>query len=340
MQLTQVFLLRKGNSMKTIFVVAAAVVFSCGRCGTVQNFIDSECQIDAHCDDGLYCNGAETCNTTCLRGFPGLGCTVSGPKECRSAINRESTPCCTASKPHTSACESACNESDDNCEMGNECVTDGDCDDGIDCTGQDFCEDGFCYNKSAITVIEGGADNLAVCRDACVASGFARVESFDFGFRAEGQSLPCKCTIEENSLCDFSRHLIKDHDARGCDVVCDEAGWPATQGRDPDRPDFCMCGLADWLPTDNLERCLEWCTDTGNVTVVIFSQGDIHNDADCKCSDGTGTNALIDVDDERDCEESCEQIGFGSHSYDTEFGHCDCRDPLLAPNPIGEASLD
>ncbi|OWY61165.1 hypothetical protein B7486_65235, partial [cyanobacterium TDX16] len=59
------------------------------------------CQNDGDCDDGLFCNGVETCNT-------GTGECQPGPGD----------PCLP---------EEFCNETTDTCDQ---CVVDGDCDDG------------------------------------------------------------------------------------------------------------------------------------------------------------------------------------------------------------------
>jgi hypothetical protein len=68
---------------------------------------------DSVCDDGLYCNGVETCHAD-------SGCSTGDP------------PCG----------EALCRESDDRCV---ECLTDADCDDGRFCNGGEFCSaDGNC----------------------------------------------------------------------------------------------------------------------------------------------------------------------------------------------------
>jgi len=51
-------------------------------CDTVQPEAGPECAVDADCDDGLFCNGVETCNAgSCVAGSdpcPGQGCDESG----------------------------------------------------------------------------------------------------------------------------------------------------------------------------------------------------------------------------------------------------------------------
>ncbi|MHC5004945.1 MAG: hypothetical protein ACYTJ0_17695, partial [Planctomycetota bacterium] len=74
----------------------------------------SECLADGDCDDGLFCNGAESCDAgTCLAGTP---------------------PVCSAPTPFCDDALDACSE----------CLADGDCDDGLFCNGAESCDAGAC----------------------------------------------------------------------------------------------------------------------------------------------------------------------------------------------------
>jgi hypothetical protein len=77
----------------------------------------SACTMDSHCDDGLYCNGVETCNT------------ASGT--CESGTN----PC---------AVGKVCDESSSSCEIVSTCTTDAECNDSLYCTGAETCDAGVC----------------------------------------------------------------------------------------------------------------------------------------------------------------------------------------------------
>jgi cysteine-rich repeat protein len=95
------------------------------------------------CDDGLFCNGTDTCSAA--------GCTIHTGDPCVSGAE----------------CDNVCNELSDSCvapfgtpctDDGNACTDDecdgfgscthpdnfGPCDDGIFCNGQDFCSNGSC----------------------------------------------------------------------------------------------------------------------------------------------------------------------------------------------------
>ncbi|UCC31905.1 MAG: choice-of-anchor J domain-containing protein, partial [Phycisphaerales bacterium] len=121
---------------------------------------------DSYCDDGLFCNGAETCHAT-------LGCQVGGDPcpgqycdegtdscyECENAAECDDGLFCTGVETCVGGfCQSGsdpcpgqfCNEDTDMCEAV-ECLIDDDCDDGSECT-VDTCVDGVCYNECAGTV--------------------------------------------------------------------------------------------------------------------------------------------------------------------------------------------
>lgn len=98
------------------------------------------CTSDAQCDDGLFCNGIETCvDLVCAAGTPipcddGIACTSDSCDEATSAC---------VSTPLDTSCDDgiACNGTETcdptlDCQPGEPLV----CDDGNDCT-TDFCDD-------------------------------------------------------------------------------------------------------------------------------------------------------------------------------------------------------
>jgi hypothetical protein len=78
------------------------------------------CASDFECDDGVFCNGAETCNAgTCQPG---------------------SDPC---------SAEDTCNESNVSCDPPScACIVDSDCDDGLYCNGAETCDGCGCVSGS------------------------------------------------------------------------------------------------------------------------------------------------------------------------------------------------
>jgi len=100
---------------------------------------------DSICDDGTFCNGAETCDVAggCLSGAPpvcddGISCTSDSCDEAADAC---------ASEPVDLACDDGNPCTDDVCDAALGCsVTDNQapCDDGIACTSNDTCGAGHC----------------------------------------------------------------------------------------------------------------------------------------------------------------------------------------------------
>ena len=99
----------------------------------------SGCVTAADCDDGIFCNGAETCvDRTCQPGTnpcadDGIFC--NGEETC----SEENDSCGHAGNPCSA--NLTCDEERDAC-VG--CLEDGECDDGFFCTGVETCVDGTC----------------------------------------------------------------------------------------------------------------------------------------------------------------------------------------------------
>ncbi len=121
-----------------------------------------QCLSDAHCDNGLFCDGQETCNeygqcesgdepcdgydycveesdscANCLSDDDcdnGLFC--DGQETCNSGACIDGTAPCTA--------DQECDEDADECVTLAECQTDDDCNDDIFCNGPELCIDGEC----------------------------------------------------------------------------------------------------------------------------------------------------------------------------------------------------
>jgi hypothetical protein len=103
--------------------------------GTCHNFADH-----GHCDDGVFCNGVETCDAT-------EGC-LEGVSPCESEV--------------------PCDESLRAC-VG--CETDADCDDGVFCNGQEQCVKGVCKSGETPACDDGVACTVDFCdekEDTCV----------------------------------------------------------------------------------------------------------------------------------------------------------------------------
>uniref|UniRef100_A0A7S4SYQ1 Disintegrin domain-containing protein n=1 Tax=Ditylum brightwellii TaxID=49249 RepID=A0A7S4SYQ1_9STRA len=102
----------------------------------------STCTVDGDCNDGVYCNGAETCGGgVCQPGTPVVcddGVFCNGAETCN-----ESTNSCNAGTPvvcndglYCNGVET-CNEVTDSCDAGTPVV----CDDGVFCNGAETCNE-------------------------------------------------------------------------------------------------------------------------------------------------------------------------------------------------------
>ena len=89
-------------------LIGAVLLFSSAGCPPIQ-----ECTVNADCDDGVFCNGVETC--------------VNG--RCQAGTD----PCAEGE---------TCDEENDECLTP--CDADADCDDQVFCNGAETCVDGAC----------------------------------------------------------------------------------------------------------------------------------------------------------------------------------------------------
>ena len=96
------------------------------------------CSVDADCDDGLFCNGSETCNAgTCQAG--------TAPN-CNDGVS------CT---------DDSCNEGTDSCDN---VVNDGNCDNGLFCDGAETCD---AVNDCQAGTAPNCNDGVACTDDSC-----------------------------------------------------------------------------------------------------------------------------------------------------------------------------
>jgi len=109
--------------------------------GGIDNVViqSSGCEIDADCDDGQFCNGAETC---------AAGVCQAGSAPCEGS-------------------GLLCDEAGDACV---ECLLDSDCDDGLFCNGAETCFGGSCQAGPAVDCNDSIDCTLDACNegtDAC-----------------------------------------------------------------------------------------------------------------------------------------------------------------------------
>ncbi len=164
------------------FLILSSLLFACGRTA-LDDFSDGSppidssvdtldggpdadadggtCMVDGDCDDGLVCNGLETCvGGSCVPGPPvfcddGVDCTddrcteASGGCEFIPGICPDGTMC----DPATGC-------------ISRDCMTPRDCDDGFACNGFEDCDDGTCVPGPPPFCDDGIPCTLDECSEA------------------------------------------------------------------------------------------------------------------------------------------------------------------------------
>ncbi len=155
-------------------------------CNEVSNSCDNVVN-NANCDDGLFCNGAETCSPTldCLTGgdpCPGQACdevtdTCVGclnDPECDDGLFCNGTETCVTGtcQPGTAVnCDDGVGCTDDSCnEATNSCdnaVNDANCDNGLFCDGAETCDSVFdCQAGATVNCDDGVGCTDDSCNEA------------------------------------------------------------------------------------------------------------------------------------------------------------------------------
>jgi len=180
---------------------------------------------DASCDNGLYCDGSESCNAIsgCQSGTPvncndGVTCTVDSCNEAADTCSNipDNTACgdglfCTGvelcdpvndCQPGTDPCPGIlCDEVNDVCAG---CLTDANCDNGVYCDGAESCDTD---TSTCISGMPIDCDDAVTCTlDAC-------------------NEITDQCDHEaSNALCDDGQFC---NGAETCDILTDcQAGTP------------------------------------------------------------------------------------------------------------------
>ncbi len=148
----------------------------------------SACTVDADCDDGAFCNGAETCNTGTGQCEDGTAPTCDDGAFCNGTeICNETTDNCNAGTPPTcddgAFCNGTetCNEVTDSCDAG----TPPACDDGAFCNGAETCNETSDSCDSGAAPCTGPGQTCNETSDACE-GGTGCLSEVDFEFGAGG----------------------------------------------------------------------------------------------------------------------------------------------------------
>jgi hypothetical protein len=191
--------------------------------GTAGNLNLTACQIAGTCepcDDGMFCNGPETCSASACTATPPC------PQQCLEGSD-SCVECITAGH---------CNDSnpctDDSCDGSNECVNDPNtdpCDDGLFCNGADTCGGGTCNHAGDPCAPDGCLEGSDTCGD-CDDPG----DCDDGLFCTGDESCTGGACSSAGDPCD---PIGCDEDGDQCDMP--DAGVPDAAAPDatPDAPD-------------------------------------------------------------------------------------------------------
>ena len=277
------------------------------------------------CNDGVFCNGADTCSAGACTVHPGNPCTgPDGDSNCAESCS-EASDTCTASDPDGSACN-----------------------DSLFCNGTDSCSSGSCGAHSGDPC--AGADGDGNCAESCSEASDTCTASDPNG-SACNDSLFCNggdtcasgsCSAHAGNPCPGA-----DGD-QNCSETCNEAG-DACNAADPDGAvcndgvfcngaDTCAagsCGVHPGNPcpgADGDGNCSETCNETADNCAGADPAGSACNDGlACNgvdtCSGGNCTqhsgNPCPGADGDADCAESCSDSAPGCSAPDPTGSPCD-----------------
>jgi len=201
------------------------------------------CVVDADCDDGAFCNGAETCNV-------GTGLCEAG-----------TAPVCDDGL-FCNGVES-CNEGTDTCDAGTAPA----CDDGLFCNGGETCNEG---------TDSCDAGTAPVCDDGAFCNG---TESCNEGTDTCDAGTPPAC--DDGAFCNGTESCNEGTDScdAGTPVVCDDGLFCNGTDTCNEATDSCDIGTApvcdDGLFCNGTESCNEGTDSCDNGTDVECGPGEI-----------------------------------------------------------------
>jgi len=270
----------------------------------------SGCTVDTDCDNGSFCDGAETCNVStgiCEDGTPpsceddGLFC--NGAEACN-----EETDSCAGAPP---VCDDAlfcngeetCNEGTDSCDAG----TPPDADDGVGCT-DDSC------NETTDSIDH--VPNNGFCDDGEFCNG---AETCDATLDCQPASDPCSDSCDEvNDVCIGCGDGICDpgEDCNSCADDCISGDLPGA---------VCGNGLCEAGDGENGANCAADCNSKLN--------GKPSNRFSCGDGDGYAPNGCGDS--------ACTTGGFACTEVPVDSGSFCCGDSFCeGDEDVSSCALD
>jgi hypothetical protein len=238
----------------------------------------------APCDDGVFCNGTETCGSgTCNH----TGDPCVGGAECNNTCNEGAKTCF---KPAASACTSDGNVcTDDACDGAGACAHTNNtapCDDGVFCNGADVCGSGTCHHGG--DPCAGGAE----CNNACNEGGRTCFASAATGCTSDGNG----CT---DDLCNGAGACVHTNNTAACND-----GNACTQ------TDTCSGG-----------SCV------GGNPVVCTASNTCHTAGTCDTATGTCSNPA------KSNGAGCDDGNACTQADSCQAGACVGGNPVVCPTP-------
>jgi len=284
----------------------AGVVDAYGAYQYVMSLTTPGCTLDSECDDGIYCNGAETCNAGTCQSSPPLDCSGLD-NQCNQGVCDEASDSCVVQPAN----EGIVCDDGFYCNVGETCQS-GVCSGGSprDCSGGDSCTTGSCDENTdsciTIPVADGTLcdDNLfCTIDDECISGscdGITRDCSDGIGCTLDSCSETGDVCVNtpDNSFCDndlFCDGAETCDSMLGCQpgflVVCDDSNECTTDG--------CNEGIdsCDYLAVPDNTPCIGGICCSGSPDTPMCSV-----DADCN----DGDSCTLDIcNNPGTCSASC-----------------------------------
>ena len=221
-----------------------------------------ECRVDSDCDDGLFCNGVETCSESRCYASPIDPCDDG--VRCTRELCDESTRTC-ANLPDESACppNHLC-ELKLGCFPIVPCQVDGDCDDGSACNGIESCVMERCAPGIPSVCDDGQVCTVDVCIDENGACEF----------------LPVHARCIETQFCSSENGCV-DRPPCQRDDDCDDGSFCNGIERCNADTGACEPGIAPEVD-DGVPCTIDVCSD--QLAMVV------HTPTPARCSDGLFCN--------------------------------------------------
>ena len=181
------------------------------------------------CDDGVFCNGEDTCASGVCGEHTGDPC--EGGVECADVCNEDANNCFIRAAPATPCTADQNDCTDDVCDGLGACAhvpNNNPCNDGIFCNGPDTCGDGRCNFHRGDPCTGGCVEVCSEASDSCVEPAGTPCQD-DGNPCTEDQCTGGGCTHRLIPGCDLCRGDADCDDANPCTVdACGAGGCEST----------------------------------------------------------------------------------------------------------------